>query len=225
VRADALRHLESLARYVAELPEAVRLDADRVLGLHTEINDRIAAALSQEGLEAIKTRYHGDYHLAQVLVFENDFIIIDFEGEPARPLEERRAKHSALRDVAGMLRSFNYAAYATLFRITAERPGDFAMLEPAARSWKRLASQAFLEGYLDVVQGTPAYPADPEQARSFLDLFILEKALYELGYELANRPDWVRIPLKGILALLGQEEPVLESPESAATDIHEPAPP
>ena len=225
VRADAVRHLDSLARRQAELPEPVRSDAERVLGLRDEIDRRIAAAAAQEGIEAVKTRYHGDYHLGQVLVFENDFIIVDFEGEPARSLEERRAKHSPLRDVAGMLRSFNYVAYATLYRITAERPGDFAVLEPMARSWERLARQAFLEGYGEIVYGTRAYPSQSEHAASLLELFILEKALYELGYELANRPDWVRIPLKGILALLGQEEPPVQAPASPAQDIREPAAP
>jgi maltose alpha-D-glucosyltransferase/alpha-amylase len=226
VRTDGLRALGSLERRLADLPEAVRQDAARVLGLRAEVLDRIATAVPPAGIEALKTRYHGDYHLGQVLVFENDFIIIDFEGEPARPLEQRRLKHSPFRDVAGMLRSFNYAAYATLFRVTAERLADFALLEPAARSWERLASQAFLEGYHEVVQGPPVYPADSDHARGLLDLFVLEKALYELGYELANRPDWLRIPLKGILTLLGQEQPALQQPGTLEEPLpHEPAPP
>jgi maltose alpha-D-glucosyltransferase / alpha-amylase len=155
-------------------------------------------------LQAAKTRYHGDYHLGQVLLAENDFIIVDFEGEPARPLEERRAKHSPLRDVAGMLRSFNYAAYAVLRQITSERPDDSVLLEPIVQAWERFAVNAFLCGYRESISECPSYPIDSGHASALIDLFTLEKAFYELRYELENRPDWVAIPLKGLHRLLNK---------------------
>jgi maltose alpha-D-glucosyltransferase/alpha-amylase len=154
---------------------------------------------------AAKLRIHGDYHLGQVLWAEGDFYILDFEGEPTRPLHERREKHSALKDVAGMLRSFRYAAYASLFAHTASRPAELERLEPWARHWHTWARAAFLRGYFGTAGQAPFVPADPVQRDSLLRLFVVAKALYELNYELNTRPDWVRIPLRGLLALLGTE--------------------
>jgi maltose alpha-D-glucosyltransferase/alpha-amylase len=148
---------------------------------------------------------------------ENDFVIIDFEGEPARPLAKRRIKHSSLKDVAGMLRSFNYAAYAALFRLNANHPSDSPRLEPLVNDWERQAVQAFLAGYEKAIRGCPTYPAERDHARGLIELFALEKALYELRYELDNRPDWVGIPLKGILALLRPQGPDQPSGSSDAT--------
>jgi trehalose synthase-fused probable maltokinase len=149
-----------------------------------------------------KIRVHGDYHLGQVLWAEGDFFILDFEGEPARPLAERRAKQSPLKDVAGMLRSFSYAAYASLFAHASARPDEFAHLEPWARIWQTWASGAFLRGYLQATRGALFLPPEPSQRDALLRFFMLDKALYELNYELNNRPDWVRIPLWGIFDLL-----------------------
>jgi maltose alpha-D-glucosyltransferase/alpha-amylase len=149
-----------------------------------------------------KIRVHGDYHLGQVLWAEGDFYILDFEGEPARPLEQRRAKQSPLRDVAGMLRSFSYAAYAGLFAHASARPDAFGRLEPWARIWQTWTSGAFLRGYLGATEGALFLPADATQRELLLRFFMLDKALYELNYELNNRPDWVRIPLWGIFDLL-----------------------
>jgi maltose alpha-D-glucosyltransferase/alpha-amylase len=151
---------------------------------------------------ATKTRVHGDYHLGQVLWVENDYVILDFEGEPTRPVEERRAKFSPLRDVAGMLRSYHYAAYAGLFAFTQNRPDDFPRVEPWAELWHQWASAAFLRGYRSAAGQAPFVPPDPAGFATLLDGFMLAKAFYELAYELNNRPDWVRIPLQGILALL-----------------------
>jgi maltose alpha-D-glucosyltransferase/alpha-amylase len=150
---------------------------------------------------ASKTRYHGDYHLGQALLVRNDFFIIDFEGEPDRTLAERRAKHSPLKDVAGMLRSFNYAAYAALTRVTAERPDDRAVLEPYARQWEQVARAAFLDAYAATATGAGLYPSWDEM-QDLLGLLVLEKALYELRYELTSRPDWVLIPLLGLRELV-----------------------
>ena len=151
-----------------------------------------------DGLE--KTRYHGDLHLGQVLVAQDDFIIVDFEGEPGRSLEERRAKGCVLRDVAGMLRSFSYAAHAAALRREAGVPDPAAGAQALAR-WEREARHHFLEGYAKSAAGLGSVPADGTSLGSLLDLFLIEKALYELRYEAANRPDWIAIPLRGLLEL------------------------
>ncbi len=152
-------------------------------------------------LGVAKIRCHGDYHLGQVLV-KDDFVILDFEGEPTRSVAERRAKQSPLRDVAGMLRSLDYAAYAGLFACTKDRPADFERLEVWAECWQRWTCDAFLREYLATAAGAPFLPAASEQTERLLRLFMLGKAFYELVYELNNRPDWVRIPLRGLLGLL-----------------------
>jgi maltose alpha-D-glucosyltransferase/alpha-amylase len=179
-------------------------DVQALLAKRGALIGRIRACAIMDAHVA-KTRYHGDYHLGQVLLVHNDFVIIDFEGEPARTLEERRQKHSPLKDVAGMLRSFNYVAYAALLDATEEQPPDFAQLEPHAREWERLAVNAFLMGYKQAARTSAAYPADPAHAHRLIELFTLEKALYEVRYELANRPKWVAIPVKGLLTILASE--------------------
>jgi maltose alpha-D-glucosyltransferase/alpha-amylase len=202
VREEAAATLDLLGHRRARLSEAEGAAADTVLARRREILERIGTHAPGH-VEALKTRYHGDYHLGQVLLAQNDFVVIDFEGEPARPLAERRAKHLPLKDVAGMLRSFNYAAYTALGRLTAERPEDFARLEPHARGWEAEAARVFLGAYEETTRGSGLYGAW-EEARGLLELFTLEKAFYELRYELANRPDWAHIPLRGILMLSGQ---------------------
>jgi len=193
--------LESQA---ASLAEDVAASAREALArARTSLHGRHAEqpARAFDGVAA-RTRVHGDYHLGQVLWSESDFYILDFEGEPARPLEARREKTSPLKDVAGMLRSFSYAAYAALFSRSAGRPADFERLEPWAGVWSRWTGAAFLRGYLAAAADAPFLPADAGQRGTLLDLFLLDKALYELNYELNNRPDWVRIPLRGLLDLL-----------------------
>ena len=188
-----------------QVPDDLADLARAVLAAEDSLKARIDEATGH-AVSAIKTRHHGDYHLGQVLVAENDFIIIDFEGEPERPLEERRAKHSALRDVAGMLRSFDYAAHAALLRTTAERPDDMLGLEPFANDWRLHASESFLAGYRTAIGDCPVLPEDPGDGERLIDLFLLEKALYEISYEMNNRPDWLSIPLRGLLAALGTGE-------------------
>jgi maltose alpha-D-glucosyltransferase/alpha-amylase len=158
--------------------------------------------------DAARIRIHGDYHLGQVLYTGNDFVIIDFEGEPARPLSERRLKRSGLRDVAGMLRSFHYAPYAVVFGAAPGsyvRPEDMSRLETGARFWHAWVSAAFLRAYL-AESAKPGHakhlPTDAESLETLLSAYLIEKALYEVTYELNNRPDWVRIPLRGILDLV-----------------------
>jgi maltose alpha-D-glucosyltransferase/alpha-amylase len=150
---------------------------------------------------AQRLRIHGDYHLGQVLRVMTNFVILDFEGEPARPLAERRAKQSPLKDVAGMLRSFSYAAYSTLINYTARRPEDLDRLEPWAQLWDKSVSAEFLRAYRETAQDAEFLPAAREDFAKLLDAYLFDKALYELLYELNNRPPWVRIPLMGILSL------------------------
>ena len=202
VRAQARTTLNGL-EHADCLESAVRAEADRLLGRRQELAERIRRA-TPESPDAVCTRLHSDYHLGQILVSDGDVYIIDFEGEPMRSLAERRAKHSPLRDVAGMLRSFAYAPAAAVRSLPAEERATAAeQLNPVARDM----STAFLEEYKQAIRGCLSYPADPAHAESLLRLFLLEKALYEVSYELANRPECVGIPLAGVLALLDRDAP------------------
>ena len=194
--------LPLLRKHLTYLPEAVQRNAKTVLDLEGEIRRRFQMIRDRQ-VTAMQIRCHGDYHLGQVLYTGKDFVIIDFEGEPARPLSERRLKGSPLRDVAGMLRSFHYAAYAALLgKVAGVRPEDFSSLEPWARFWYVWVSVAFLKAYLSAAGQAPFLPSSREELRMLLEAHLLEKAVYEIGYELNNRPDWVKIPLRGILDLL-----------------------
>jgi len=166
---------------------------------HT-FNDSWIAKLNK--VDGQRTRIHGDYHLGQVLRVKTDFVILDFEGEPARSIEGRRTKHSPLKDVAGMLRSFNYAAWAALMKYSSRRPEDQARLEPWAHLWDRSVSAEFLHAYDETMTDSQLIPSDSSPVWALLDLYLLEKAFYELLYELNSRPDWVKIPLMGIASLL-----------------------
>ena len=197
-------NFELLRRLKQGMPDQVRLEANKVLMLEDAARRQFALSARQKW-SAMVTRIHGDYHLGQVLFTGNDFVIIDFEGEPARPLEERRKKLSPLQDVAGMLRSFHYAAYAPLLQqATAERsPHDaLQVLGHWAQYWQKWVSTTFLKAYLEASRNAVFIPKGREEPGQLLDLFLLDKAVYELGYELNNRPSWVRIPLDGISQLL-----------------------
>lgn len=200
-RDDVLRWAGEITRELAA-PDLRR----RLAGDPGHVADGVARTLTAlESLAGatVKIRVHGDYHLGQVLKTPDGFAIIDFEGEPARPLAERRQKQSALRDVAGMLRSLDYAAHAVAFgRPEAERAAALAALT----AWEAQAREAFLTGYLLSVAESPAplAPATAEALRSACGPFELQKAAYELRYELDNRPDWVAIPLAGISRILGR---------------------
>ncbi|HEX5282178.1 MAG TPA: hypothetical protein VFW28_19015, partial [Micropepsaceae bacterium] len=156
-----------------------------------------------------KTRHHGDFHLGQVLVAGTDATIIDFEGEPLRPLAERRMKHCVLRDVAGALRSLSYAA-ATVGRSlpAGTTAGQRERIAADLDQWRAKAAANFVRTYLDEADGLPSLPQSRAETVALLNFFVLEKALYEIAYELANRPDWVEIPLAGVMSLLGNEEAV-----------------
>jgi maltose alpha-D-glucosyltransferase/alpha-amylase len=148
-----------------------------------------------------RIRVHGDYHLGQVLRSGDDFYILDFEGEPARPLAQRRTKHSPLKDVAGMVRSFSYAAQATLRGDSTEQPERVRSLEIWAHLWQDAVSEEYVAAYLENEELRSILPAGAEDIRRLLNVYKLEKAIYELKYELNTRPRWARIPLTGILAL------------------------
>ncbi len=198
-REQACTILDLLERRRDALDADAGFLAGRVLALRGTLLERIDTLWA--GMRPYtKTRIHGDYHLGQVLCVGDDFVIIDFEGEPARPLAERRAKQSPLRDVAGMLRSFSYAAEAGL-RAVADLRATRASLAPWARSWEALTSESFVQGYLRNAGGAAFVPPDAHQLRQALVLFTLHKALYELQYEMNNRPSWAALPLRGILQI------------------------
>ena len=207
VTRDVDTSLELLEPKVDELNPYGRELAERVLRLRDAIKQRIGTA-TPHTVVAMKMRYHGDYHLGQVLLAEDDFIIIDFEGEPARALASRRAKHSPLRDVAGMLRSFSYAGASAIERVTLAKQAEARKrLMHLACVWEEAVVAAFLDTYLATSEGSPALPREKEAMQQLLELFVLEKALYELRYELNNRPDWVAVPLIGLLRIMGGTDP------------------
>jgi maltose alpha-D-glucosyltransferase/alpha-amylase len=180
------------------------VDVARVLELEATIRKRFRQ-IRDRRITAARIRCHGDYHLGQLLFTGKDFVIIDFEGEPARPLSERRIKRSPLRDVAGMLRSFHYASSAALFGQVSgivARQDMMPTLESWARRWYLWVSSVFLKAYLQTSGSAPFLPRTREELEALLDAHLLEKAVYETAYELNNRPDWVRIPLQGILQLM-----------------------
>ena len=196
-------NLRLLRRLKGEMLEHIQKEAGKVLDLENKAGQRFQRFQAQK-LSIMLTRVHGDYHLGQVLFTGTDFVIIDFEGEPARSLAERRRKRSPLQDVAGMLRSFHYAAYAPLLQQAtgAEVDERLKALGPWAYYWQVWTSAIFLGTYLEVAQSAPFIPRSREDLALLLDAYILDKAVYELGYELNNRPTWVQIPLEGISQLL-----------------------
>jgi len=205
MRTSATRNLKLLRGQLGELTEPAASEARRLLEREEELLGAFRTIVGAR-LGGARIRVHGDYHLGQVLYTGNDFVIIDFEGEPARPLTERRLKHSPLRDVAGMLRSFDYAAHTALFGSAergAIRDEDVGVLLPWALSLNQWVGSAFLRAYLPPVQAAGLVPADRDQLAVLLRVLLLDKAIYEVGYELNNRPGWARIPIRGILDLLG----------------------
>jgi maltose alpha-D-glucosyltransferase/alpha-amylase len=202
MRALTRRAFGLLQKKLPTLSEKFRGEAAQVLAAEKTILEQERRVLDRRTV-ATKIRIHGDYHLGQVLYTGKDFIILDFEGEPARPLSERKLKRSALRDVAGMLRSFQYAAYSALWQ-PAMRPEDIPFLERWADVWYREMSSVFLQSYLEVTRGAPFIPQNEDDLRILLQAYLLDKAVYEIAYELNNRPDWVIIPVRGIKHILQQ---------------------
>jgi maltose alpha-D-glucosyltransferase/alpha-amylase len=201
MRASLRRAFALLEKRLPSLSDAFRDEAAEVLAAEKQILAQEQRILDRRA-NATKIRIHGDYHLGQVLYTGKDFVILDFEGEPARALGERKLKRSALRDVAGMMRSFQYAAYSALWQ-PAMRAEDVPFLERWADLWYRQMSSVFLQSYLEATNGAPFIPPDEGDFQILLEGYLLDKAVYEVGYELNNRPSWVVIPIRGIKHILG----------------------
>jgi maltose alpha-D-glucosyltransferase/alpha-amylase len=200
-RLHAIRVLDRLKENLARLPDEFLEQGGLLLSRRRDLLNAFQAVGTAE-IGGCKTRIHGDYHLGQVLLVKHDFVILDFEGEPTRSLAERRAKHSPLKDVAGMLRSFSYAAHAAMSAYLARHPDHADRLQPWATLWEYSTMTEFLRAYRDTVAGATFIPAGPDGFQTLLEAYLLDKALYELQYELGHRPGWVRIPASGILSLL-----------------------
>jgi maltose alpha-D-glucosyltransferase/alpha-amylase len=201
------RTMGLLQKRLKALPEEVRGDAEWVLSSEMAILERFRAICSGP-LTGMRIRHHGDFHLGQVLYTGKDFLLVDFEGEPARSLGERRLKRSPLRDVAGMLRSFSYAAHSAMFRRVDEGGLPATQLDRVKlwlSVWQQWVGGAYVRSYLERGKSAAFLPRTEEEFEMMLDVYLLEKAIYELGYELNNRPLWLRIPLQGIRGLMGEE--------------------
>jgi maltose alpha-D-glucosyltransferase/alpha-amylase len=205
MRTACRRNFSLLRRRLKHLPEAARAEATDLSGREPAILD-VFRRLLDIRISAMRTRCHGDYHLGQVLYTGKDFIIIDFEGEPVRPVSERLIKRSPLRDVAGMLRSFHYASRMALQNTETRgwvQPENRTLMGSWAEYWFKWIAAVFLSEYLQVAGGGHFLPENQTARQVLLESYLLEKAVYELGYELNNRPDWVGIPITGILQVMG----------------------
>src|SRR5262249_4399394 len=200
-RADATFH--ELSRRHPELTDSTRALIDWLLAGGEEFAARIRGLLPP-AVQALKIRHHGDFHLGQVLFAKDDAYILDFEGEPQRSVEERRRKAPAARDVAGLIRSIDYAATAAFERALETWPDEAERLLRALEDWSRQSVAAFMSSYREALTNPALWPADDAEADRLLDFFLLEKGLYEINYELANRPSWLRVPLMGLQRVLSQ---------------------
>jgi maltose alpha-D-glucosyltransferase/alpha-amylase len=201
IRGLVVKVFGELERNLKSLEPAAAESVRRVLGARRTILSRLSRIIEKK-IATLKIRTHGDYHLGQVLYTGKDFVIIDFEGEPARSMTERRLKQPALRDVAGMVRSFHYAAHGNLILRAAKLGADVEYLGHWADLWYYYVSGIFLHAYFATVADSAVVPKDVDQCNALFEIFLLEKAIYELGYELNNRPDWLMIPVRGIEQLM-----------------------
>jgi maltose alpha-D-glucosyltransferase / alpha-amylase len=197
------RVFDALKQHSDTIREADRPLLDKTLAQRAILHERLKTLLPSE-MDCLKIRHHGDFHLGQILLLKDDIFIIDFEGEPRRAINERRRKAPAARDVAGLIRSIDYSATAALERALKVTPDYFGKLRVGLAKWRDRSTEAFLAAYREVMTKSRLWPADPRAADRLLDFFLLEKVLYEIEYELAHRPDWLRVPLTGILRILSQ---------------------
>ncbi|HVV55397.1 MAG TPA: maltose alpha-D-glucosyltransferase [Mucilaginibacter sp.] len=198
---------QNLGRNIKKLPDDIQQEAEEVLAMKDEILDVLKKIYSKK-IDTVKIRIHGDYHLGQVLFTGRDFMILDFEGEPARSYSERRLKYSALRDVAAMIRSFHYAAYGSLLLDNRIREEDISKLLPFVEQWYHYMDGYFMRAYINTVKNASIIPNNTGDLEILLQTYLLQKAIYELNYELNNRPDWILVPLRGIKSIMKKEEPV-----------------
>ncbi|MFD2522679.1 putative maltokinase [Emticicia soli] len=198
-------------RYNLLTDNYLRLDvqAQNLAWIFMEAKDLILDFIDQiltRPLSSFRTRIHGDYHLGQILATNDDLVIIDFEGEPESSITERKIKHSPLKDVAGMIRSYHYAVSAKLFNSAETSNTDAIVLQRAADRWYKLIKDTYLEEYLSMFGSPHPLFKDPNEVNYLLLFHLLEKAIYELGYEVNYRPTWVKIPLKGIVEVINEIE-------------------
>ncbi len=198
--------LSILQKKEQDLPAAAKSQVTQVVEMMEKLTDSkpMVSRTVAKGL----IRVHGDYRLEQVLWTNNDFVLLDFEGEAGRSVKQRRALQSPLKDVAGMLRSFHYAAYSGLFRATADRPADFEKLEPAVSFWTAWAVTEFLKSYRETIAGAGCVPNDEKDFQTLLNIYLLKKTFEEIRYEIQHRPNWVGIPLEGLLSLFADAVPI-----------------
>ncbi|HMJ70244.1 MAG TPA: putative maltokinase [Cyclobacteriaceae bacterium] len=211
INVSVTKSLNLLSERIDGLEAGTRTEAQKLI----ERRDELLSMLEHymPGESGARIRIHGDYHLGQVLYKDGDFFITDFEGEPGRPYAARRNKQSPLRDVAGMIRSFHYAAYASVLLDDRYRKDEHHILFPVLQKWYEQMTGVFLQSYLLSMEEKHLVPASIEEFDATLTLFLLDKAMYELVYEVNNRPDWIRIPVRGICSLI--EKMRHSSPESA----------
>lgn len=200
---------QNLNKNLKKLPEHIQKEAQEILDMKEQVLNSLKKIYSKK-IDALKIRIHGDYHLGQVLFTGKDFLILDFEGEPARTYSERRLKYSALRDVAGMIRSLHYAAYGSLLLDNQIRENDINTLIPYVEQWYHYMSGYFMRAYCNTVKDSGIIPQEKEDLQILMQTYLLQKAIYELNYELNNRPDWVIVPIKGIKAIINQNEHIAE---------------
>jgi len=201
--ARAERTFDALTQRRDAIKEADRALVDQLLAQRATLRGRLSTLLPPD-IDSLNIRHHGDFHLGQILIVRDDIFIIDFEGEPRRPLDERRRKAPAARDVAGLVRSIDYSATAALARALKVGSDEQGKLGAALGEWRDRSTAAFLAAYREFMTDTRLWPADPQGAEQLLNFFLLEKALYEIEYELAHRPEWLRVPLTGMLRILTQ---------------------
>jgi maltose alpha-D-glucosyltransferase / alpha-amylase len=199
IRAD--RVFDTIRQRRDAFREADRQLIDQVLGLRPTLRNRLSELVSSD-LDNLNIRHHGDFHLGQMLIVKDDIFIIDFEGEPRRPHSERRRKGPAARDVAGLVRSIDYSATAALDRALKISPDEHGKLAAALADWRDRATSTFLAAYREAMTHPRLWPSKQQAAERMLDFFLIEKAFYEIEYELAHRPEWLRVPLTGMLRIL-----------------------
>jgi maltose alpha-D-glucosyltransferase/alpha-amylase len=200
-RAD--RVFDALKQRRDAFREADRQLIDQVLALRPTMHSRLSELVPSD-IDNLNIRHHGDFHLGQMLIVKDDIFIIDFEGEPRRPHSERRRKGLAARDVAGLIRSIDYSATAALDRALKISPDEQGKLAGALAVWRDSATAAFLTAYREAMTNRQLWPADRRAAERMLNFFLIDKAFYEIEYELAHRPEWLRVPLTGMLRILSE---------------------
>jgi len=203
VAARAQTAFSAIERRMRDLPDATADIARRVLAAQAAIMFEIEESRRFKA-GGLKIRHHGDFHLGQVLMAKEDAYILDFEGEPRRTLAERRQKSAPARDVAGFLRSIDYAVSAALDRAPNLNSDERETLTAHMRSWSERLGAAYWETYRETIGDVALWPDDPQAQRRLLDIFLLEKALYEIEYELSNRPAWAAIPMDATLRILNE---------------------